>query len=171
MIPLPRQRAFFGRKNIGLLFGIYMLGVGFVYYGFNVIFPAMVNDMNWSRGDASWGQTLHGLLMGVFAPLVAWSLNKYRARLTIVFGFSTLAVGCVSLATITTTVWHWIIIWGVVMTFGFVFGGVLPIQTTVTHWFDAKRATALGLVMSAAGVGGFVAQPMFTWVIALSRAS
>ena len=165
MSELTAQRTFYGWKNIGLLSGIYMLGVGFVYYGFNVIFPQMVNDMNWSRGDAAWGQTLHGLLLGVFAPLVALSLNRFGARLTVAYGLAVLAISCVLLGTITTTVWHWVFIWGVVSTFGFAFGGVIPIQTTITHWFDAKRATALGLVMSAAGVGGFMAQPFFTWII------
>ena len=159
------QRPFYGWKNIGLLFGIYMLGVGFVYYGANVIFPAMVSDMGWSRGDASWGITLHGVLMGVFAPLVAISVNKYGARLTIMVGMLILTIGSALIATVTTTVWHYVIIWGVVMTVGFAFGGFLPVQTTITQWFDAKRATALGLVMSSAGIGGFIAQPFMTRVM------
>ncbi|MBV1930844.1 MAG: MFS transporter [Porticoccaceae bacterium] len=159
------QQSFFGWKNAGLLFGVYMFAIGFVYYGFNVIFPEMVNDMGWKRGDASWAQTIHGLLYGVFVPLAAISTNKYGARITIITGIVVLVIGCILLATVTTSIATWIIIWGVVMSFGFTFGGVIPIQTTITHWFEHRRATAIGLVMSAAGVGGFIAQPLFTWII------
>ena len=159
---------FFGWKNVALLFGVYMLAVGFVYYSFNVIFPEMVTSMNWSRGDASWGQTLHGLLYGVFVPVAAFSVNKWGARATIVAGIVVLIIGCILLGTVTTSITAWVIIWGVVMSFGFAFGGVIPIQTTIAQWFDKHRATAIGLVMTAAGVGGFIAQPLFTWVMGSS---
>lgn len=156
---------FFGWKNVGLLFGVYMLAIGFVYYCFNVIFPEMVNDMGWKRGDASWAQTIHGLLYGVFVPLAAIATNKMGARATILIGIVVLIVGCILLGTVTRSITAWIIIWGVLMAFGFTFAGVIPIQTTITHWFDLRRSTAIGLVMSAAGVGGFIAQPLFTWII------
>ncbi len=156
---------FFGWKNAGLLFGVYMFAVGFVYYGFNVIFPEMVNSMNWQRGHASWAQTIHGLLYGVFVPLAAVSTNKYGARTTIVVGIFVLILGCILLATVTTSLLTWTLIWGVVMALGFTFAGVIPIQTTIAHWFEHRRATAIGLVMTAAGVGGFIAQPLFTWII------
>ena len=156
---------FFGWKNVALLFGVYMLAVGFVYYSFNVIFPEMVTSMNWSRGDASWAQPIHGLLYGVFVPIAAYSTNKFGARATLVTGIVVLIIGCILLGTVTTSITAWIIIWGVVMSFGFALGGVIPIQTTVAQWFDKHRATAIGLVMTAAGVGGFIAQPLFTWIM------
>jgi len=162
------EHGFFGWKNVGLLFGVYMLAVGFVYYSFNVIFPEMVTRMNWSRGDASWGQTVHGLLYGVFVPFAAFSVNKWGARATILAGIVVLIIGCILLGTVTTSITAWIIIWGVVMSFGFAFGGVIPIQTTIAHWFEQHRATAIGLVMTAAGVGGFIAQPLFTWIMGAS---
>ncbi len=159
------EQSFFGWKNLGLLFGVYMFAVGFVYYSFNVIFPEMVISMNWSRGDASWAQTVHGLLYGVFVPIAAYSTNKLGARITLLTGIVVLLVGCILLGTATTSITTWIIIWGVVMSFGFALAGVIPIQTTVAHWFDRRRATAIGLVMTAGGLGGFIAQPLFTWII------
>ncbi|MBL4783449.1 MAG: MFS transporter [Porticoccaceae bacterium] len=162
------EQVFFGWKNVGLLFGVYMLAVGFVYYSFNVIFPEMVTRMDWSRGDAAWGQTVHGLLYGVFVPFAAFSVNKWGARATILAGIVVLIIGCILLGTVTTSITAWIIIWGVVMSFGFAFGGVIPIQTTIAHWFDKHRASAIGLVMTAAGVGGFIAQPLFTWIMGTS---
>ncbi len=68
----------------------------------------------------------------------------------------------------TRELWHWTLIWGFVMPWGFALGGLMPIQSTVAQWFDVYRATAMGAVMTAAGVGGFLAQPLYTKVIELS---
>ncbi|MAS40281.1 MAG: hypothetical protein CMK33_01030 [Porticoccaceae bacterium] len=163
--PAPEVVNFFGWKNLGLLFGVYLFAVGFVYYSFNVIFPEMVRESGWKRGEASWAQTLHGLCFAAFVPLAALTTNRIGARRTIVVGVSVLIAGCILLGTITDSIFAWTLLWGVVMAFGFAFGGVIPIQTTVAQWFSLRRATAIGVVMSAAGLGGFLAQPLFTWVM------
>ena len=157
--------AFYGWKNLGLLFGVYLFAVGFVYYSFNVIFPEMVRENEWKRGDASWAQTLHGVLFAAFIPLAALLTNRLGARATITIGIGVLILGCILLGTITPSILAWTLLWGVVMAFGFALGGVIPIQTTVAQWFSLRRATAIGVVMSAAGLGGFLAQPLFTWVM------
>jgi MFS family permease len=139
--------------------------LGLVFYGFSVIFPTMIKTMEWNRGTASIAHTISVLLMGLIAPLVAASINKLGARRTISLGLSLLLVGLLLLGTVMTQIWHWIIIWGLVIGVGFAFCGVLPIQTTVMHWFNLKRATVIGLVMTGAAAGGFVAQPYYTWLM------
>lgn len=161
----PAAATFFGWKNLGLLFGVYLFAVGFVYYSFNVIFPEMVRETGWKRGDASWAQTLHGLLFAAFLPFAALTTNRIGARRTIAIGVSVLIAGCILLGTVAQSIFAWTLLWGVVMAFGLAFGGVIPIQTTVAQWFSLRRATAIGVVMSAAGLGGFLAQPLFTWVM------
>jgi MFS family permease len=159
------RKGFYGWKNAALLFGIYLSALGLVFYGFSVIFPTMIKTMEWNRGTASIAHTISVLLMGLIAPLVAASINKLGARRTISLGLSLLLVGLLLLGTVMTQIWHWIIIWGLVIGVGFAFCGVLPIQTTVMHWFNLKRATVIGLVMTGAAAGGFVAQPYYTWLM------
>jgi cyanate permease len=57
-------------------------------------------------------------------------------------------------------------IWGFIMPAAFSLGGLLPIQTTVNFWFNAKRATASGIVMTSAAVAGTVAAPFYTFIMA-----
>ena len=156
---------FYGWSNLRILFAIYFLGMGMVFYGFNVIFPEMITDMGWSRGDASWAQSMRGVLIGFSAPLVAIFINRHGTRKSLILGLSILTLGLFLLGTVTNQLWHWLALWGVLMPLGFAFGGVLPIQTNVSYWFNAKRSMALGIVMTAAGVGGFVAQPLYAWMI------
>jgi MFS family permease len=162
------RSGFYGWKNAILLFGIYMSALGFVFYGFSVIFPTMIKSMDWNRGTASIAHTISVLLMGLMVPLVAISINKLGAKRTISLGLSLLLVGLLLLGTVTSQIWHWIIIWGIVIGVGFAFCGVLPIQTTVMHWFNVKRATAMGIVMTGAAAGGFAAQPYYTWLMGVA---
>ena len=157
---------FYGWANLRTLFAIYLLVMGMVFYGFNVIFPEMITDMGWSRGDASWAQSIRGILIGLSTPFVALFINRYGAQKSMLFGLSILTVGLFLLGTVTSELWHWIVLWGLLMPLGFAFGGVVPIQTTVSYWFNRKRSMALGLVMTAGGVGGFIAQPFYAWLIA-----
>ncbi len=161
-------RSFYGWSNVGLLFVIYLSAMGMVFYGFSVIFPSMVQEMGWGRGEAAFAHTLRGLLLGFTAPLVALALQKFGGRNTIAVGLSLLCLGSVLLGVATRELWHWTLIWGFVMPWGFALGGLMPIQSTVAQWFDVYRATAMGAVMTAAGVGGFLAQPLYTKVIELS---
>ena len=156
---------FYGWSNLRILFAIYFLGMGMVFYGFNVIFPEMITDMGWSRGDASWAQSLRGILIGFSAPIVAIFINRQGTRKSMILGLTILTIGLFLLGTVTNQLWQWIVLWGLFMPLGFAFGGVLPIQTNVSYWFNAKRSMALGIVMTAAGVGGFVAQPLYAWLI------
>jgi MFS transporter, OFA family, oxalate/formate antiporter len=153
---------FYGWYNVIFLFIIYAAIMGFVFYGFTVIFPAMINAQGWGRGEAALAHTIRGLLVGFMAPLVAYSIARFGAANTMKLGLAIGAVALALLGTVASELWHWIVLWGFVMPFTFSFGGVIPIQTTVTYWFNARRATAIGIVVTGAAVAGFIAAPVYT---------
>jgi len=166
----PEQRpGFYGWTNVALLFLIYMSTLGLVFYGYSVIFPTMIKSLAWNRGTASIAHTINVLLMGFLVPLVAVSINKLGTKKTISMGIAVMFVGLVLLGTVVSQMWQWIIVWGFLISFGFAFSGVVPIQSTLMFWFNKKRATALGIVMTGAALGGFLAQPIFAWLMALTN--
>jgi MFS family permease len=164
-----QRPGFYGWKNVIFLFIIYMFTMGIVFYGFSVIFPVMIKTLEWNRGTASIAHTVNALLMGFLAPLAALSVNKLGTKKTISMGITVLVIGLVLLGTLISQLWQWIIVWGIIVSFGFVFCGIMPIQTTLMFWFDKKRATAIGIVMTGAALGGFLAQPFYTWLMALTN--
>lgn len=143
--------------------------MGLVFYAYSVIFPAMIKAMGWSRGDASIAHTFNSLLVGFMAPVAAMVINRYGAKKTMLAGLIVMIVSLSLLGTVTSRLWQWTVLWGFVMPFGLSFAGILPIQTTATFWFNLKRATVIGLVMSGAPLGGFVAQPVYTWLMAQTK--
>jgi MFS family permease len=107
--------------------------------------------------------------MGFLVPLVAVSINKLGTKKTISMGIAVMFIGLVLLGTVVSQMWQWIIVWGFLISFGFAFSGVVPIQSTLMFWFNKKRATALGIVMTGAALGGFLAQPIYAWLMALTN--
>jgi MFS family permease len=157
---------FSGWRIMGILFFAYMFTMGFAFYAYTVLFPAMVEDLGWNRGTASIAQTLNILLMGgLFPPLMALSMNKFGAKKSMVLGSTFLIMGLILLGTLTSHIWQFVLFWGVFVSFGFSFAGAVPVQNTLFFWFSKKRAMALGIVMTGGAVGGFIAQPMYTWVL------
>jgi sugar phosphate permease len=161
-----QKPGFYGWKNVGLLFLIYMSALGMVFYGFSVIFPVMIKTLGWNRAAASVGHTVCVILMGFLVPLVAVSINKLGPKKTILGGCTTMLVSLILLGTVTSQMWQWVLLWGVFAGTGFAFCGVVPIQTILMYWFNVNRGMAIGLVMTGAAVGGIVAQPVFTWLMA-----
>ena len=156
---------FYGWTNVILLFVIYMAAFGMVYYGFSVIFPMMIKTLEWNRGTASIAHTINAVLMGLVSPAVAYSISRIGCKKTLMFGFSLLLVALLLMGSVMTQMWQWVVLWGIVVSIGFVFGGALPLQTILMFWFNIKRATAMGIVMTGAAIGGFVAQPFYSWLM------
>jgi len=156
---------FYGWKNAWLLFFIYMAAAGFVFYAYTVIFPEMIEATGWDRGDASIASSLNMLMMGFLVPLVAIILKRIGSRRAITVGLLLLFVGLLLLGTVTVRMWHWIVLWGVMVPVAAGLCGLFPVQITVMSWFVRRRATVIGFVMTGAALGGSIVQPAYTWVI------
>ena len=79
---------FYGWVNTVILFFIYGTVYGFIFYGFTVVFPAMVQTMGWSRGEAAMAHTVRGFSLGLLAPLASYAVIRYGAKRTMISGLS-----------------------------------------------------------------------------------
>jgi len=159
------KEPFYGWQNVWVSFISYGLAFGFVYYAYAVVFPVMIKDMGWARGDASVAQTIRGLFSVLWAPLVGYLIVKWGVRRTILSGGMVLCLALVLMATVMYNIWVWTIIWGLLAGFGFAFLGPLVYSSVATYWFNKYKGTALGIIMTGAAVGGFIGQPALTWVM------
>ena len=158
----PKKR-FYGWINAALLTFIYMGTSGMVFYAFSVIFPVMLRDTGWSRGDASIAITIATLAAGFLMPLGAKFINMWGTRKVIIIGLAITTVNLFLLSTIITKLWQWFVIWGLMIPVGRVLCGLLPSQLNLMFWFNKKRSMAMGLLMTGAPLGGFFAPPIYTW--------
>ena len=154
---------FYGWQLLIVLLVVYFLVIGCSFYGAPVMFPYMVEEIGWTRGQLSLGLTASMVMTALVSPLCAWSIKRHGARVTMFAGGLIAACGLALMAFIESFPLY-IIAYGLIGT-GACLTANIPIQTTLTHWFNRRRGTALGLVMAGASIGGFVAPLVLTTVI------
>ena len=144
---------------------IYMACVGAVFYGLSVMMPEMIDDLGWTRAQATTGFAILSMVIGVAGPLVTGLMKRIQPRLTIILGgFITSAGASLIYFYDSLTIYY---IATAILGCGMTMQAVLPGTQLVTQWFHRRRSLALGIFMAAGGMGGVVGAPTFTWLIHL----
>ncbi|WP_373490212.1 MFS transporter [Parasphingorhabdus sp.] len=155
-------RKFYGWTNVGLFFFIQFAASGFVYFAYSVIFPVMVETMDWNRGTASLAQTAALIMLGLAYPLTGYLIHRFGVRQTVTIGLLVMLSGLMLLVLAVTAIWQWIVVWGIVMGLSFALTGPICSQTAMISWFSIKRSTTIGIVMTGGALGGALAQPVLS---------
>ena len=153
-------RRFYGWSNVSLFFFIQFAASGFVYFAYSVVFPVMVETMDWNRGTAALAQSIALVMLGLAYPLTGYLLSRYGVRQTVTIGLLVMLSGLILLVFAVTEIWQWILIWGGVMGLSFALTGPICSQTAMISWFNIKRSTTIGIVMTGGALGGALAQPV-----------
>lgn len=157
---------FYGWRLLIPLWFIYFSVIGFSFYGAPVLFPYMIEDLAWTRGQLSLGLMTSMLLTAAVAPLCAASVKRFGARHTMFVGSIIAGAGMMTMLTVSSITLY-VIAYGLIGT-GVSLCSNIPVQTVITHWFNQRRGTALGLVLAGASMGGFVAPLTLSAVIRLA---
>jgi sugar phosphate permease len=152
---------FYGWWLLLFLWIVYTLPIGFVFYGPPVLYPFMIEELGWSRGDIMVGYAAIMLLTGLASPLAAWMIDRLGARITIFVGGVAVAVFNFSMGLMGDSYPAYLTLC-VLLGLAVALGTFIPIQTVIVFWFSARRALALGLVLGGGAIGGFVAPQIVT---------
>jgi MFS transporter, OFA family, oxalate/formate antiporter len=157
------NRRFYGWFSLsGALLVILVTGGVFVYtYG--VFLPVMCSDMDWSRGQVSLGLSLGMLMMGLPSPLFGYLVGRFGSKINLILGNS-LAGLCLAGMALAQQPWH-IYLLLIVAGLGAGIGGYVCCSNVVNNWFVKKRALAMGIFTTGAGLGGFCFPPLATLLI------
>tara|TARA_R110002033_G_scaffold48042_5_gene94014 strand:- start:5976 stop:7256 length:1281 start_codon:yes stop_codon:yes gene_type:complete len=155
-------RKFYGWTNVSLLFFIQFAASGFVYFAYSVVFPAMVETMDWNRGTASLAQTVALIMLGLAYPLTGYLIHRFGVRQTVTIGLLVMLAGLILLVLAVSAIWQFILVWGVVMGLSFALTGPICSQSAMISWFSIKRSTTIGIVMTGAALGGALSQPILS---------
>lgn len=94
------------------------------------------------------------LMSGVFSLLGGWLVTRFRLKLLMAVGCVLLGGGLVLHSQAATAEMVYIARFLMGASLGFV--GVAPNVVLVSHWFDVRRGTALGIVLTGTSIGGAI---------------
>ena len=151
-----QTKGFYGWWMLFFLWVVYTIPVGFVFYSPTVLYPFMIQEMGWSRGEIMIGATAILLLFGIAGPLTAWMIGRFGARVTLATGGIIVAIATFLMG-LMGHVYPMYLILSLFIGLGVSFASMIPVQMVVVSWFNLGRARALGLVMAGGAIGGFLA--------------
>lgn len=151
---------------VGFLWLIYFLMQGLVLYGEPVVNSYMIVHTGMTRATLGAGTSLFMLLQGFSGPFVGRAIQKRGIRFTIILGAILVAVSSILMGTVVNTPWEYLVSFGIISGVGIGFSGMFSVQSGITYWFREKRALAMAIALTGAGLGGFVAGNVINKIIA-----
>jgi len=163
---LKRRKIFFGWWVVLAAATMQWYGSGIWFYGFSVIFNAILGEFGWTRAVTAGAFSLARLEGGLEGPFVGWLIDKIGPRKMAIFGAVVVGIGYVLLSKISE-VWMLYVLFGIVIALGFNAGFSHAATAAVANWFIRKRSRALGIYTLGAGIGGATLVPLIGWLISL----
>jgi MFS family permease len=156
---------FYGWKLLGAFWVILFINLAFPAYGSSVINVYMTAALHLDRKMHGLPYSVYMIMSGLPGPLVAMCVNRKGVRFTLIVGSLMIITGALIMALFVNSGVQAALAFGLIVGAGVATGGALASQTGVTYWFVRRRALALSLILSAGGIGGFVAAPLLDFVI------
>lgn len=124
-----------------------------------ILFPALLDEFNWSRTVLSVGPALSGIIASFGGLLIGSLADRRDLRLIIAICGGIAAIGLFLTATVEE-VWHFYLYYGVFVSIGVYGLGNMPHTLIITRWFPRRRGTVIGIVNAGYGVGMVVFMPL-----------
>ncbi len=133
---------------------ISIIGMMLVYgtrHSFSVLFPPILGEFGWSRGSTALMISLNILLYGLTAPIVGSLYDRWKPHRLIIIGAILLGLATAGCA-FARELWHFYLLFGVLMPVGSACSGWPLLGPTLSNWFAKKRGMVIGLAQMGGGL-------------------
>ena len=132
----------------------------------SVLIHPLEAEFGWSRTAISSAASLNLLLLGLFAPLGGWLIDRVGPRRVILGTLAATAVG-VTATIFIRELWQLVFLWGIVLG---VATAVTPSlgPSVASRWFVRRRGLALGILTNANAAGQVIFLPLLMAIVVYS---
>ena len=161
--------------RLPIYYGWLILGVAFVTMAigvtartaFSLLMPPLINEFGWDRGLTAGAFSFGFLVSAILSPFVGRLLDTRGPRVVIEAGVCLLTAG-LFLAALIEKPWHLYATLGVLVGVGANFMTYTTHSQFLPNWFVRRRAFAIGIAFSGAGVGAVLLLPWLQSIISHS---
>jgi len=140
-----------------------MLGLGFGYYGFSILFKPLSEELGMGRAVTSIAISLQWLIMGFVGPLGGSASDRFGSKWVIFFGVIWMTV-TVWLMYFINSVPTFLVIWGIFCV-GYSLCVTIPADKAIVSWFATKTGIALSGKFGLTSCAGILVLPVMAWLI------
>jgi MFS family permease len=155
---LARRNLHYGWLVAGVTFLTMLVTAGAVGTP-GVLIAPLEKEFGWSTSEISTAFAIRLVLFGLMGPFAAAFMNYFGVR-RIVATALTLVAGGVLGSFFMTSLWHLIMLWGVVVGLGTGLTAMVLGATVATRWFVQRRGLVVGLLTASTATGQLVFLPL-----------
>lgn len=147
---------------LGTAFSMFVV-MGLGVNAFTVFQPSLISVRHFTNAQASWLTTtrsLFSLLSLVSAEKLCTRLGEYR---TMIIGNLLFTLSSVIFS--VTSTFDLNLLASALCGLGYGYGGMVPLSTILSRWFDKHRGTALGLAAAGSGAAAVIMPPVLAGII------
>jgi len=154
---------FYGNWITLLMMYVLFFAAGMGFYTFQVFVPRLVEAFGWSMTQTVGAAAVWAVIYGLSGFFVGGWIQRFGAKTVILTGSIAVAT-LFFLTSFITQLWH---LYALMAFMGVAAAAttLVPAQTVITLWFNAKRGRNMGLAMMGIGLGGLALSPLAAWVI------
>ena len=145
-LPTKHRARFLGWRMVALACLCTNVGAGFTFAAYGTFMPPMATEFSASRSLATGGLPLMTAIMGLLAPVAAYTSRRYSIRATLAAGYMLMSIGWAFMSHARNT-WQFIVAFGVLCGAGAACLISVPPMTLINNWFIADRGKAMGIAM------------------------
>jgi MFS family permease len=147
-------RPFFGWVIAICAMTVLFVTNGMIIGGINVFDESLLEEFGWSRSDLKFRDLLTFALAGLLGPLAGVLADRFGVRRLMAFG-AALLVGCFLFYGRIQSIGHMYVI-HTLFALVLVTCGLIVAVILVSHWFEVKRGTAIGITLVGTSLGGML---------------
>lgn len=159
------------KSEDAIFYGWYVVFAGWVIllleggcqFSYGVFLTELCADLNWDKTTISGAYSLFYFWHGAIGFIAGKLNDKYGPRITLLISIITYSIGYLLMFTVNAP-WQIYLYYGIIAGTGFGFC-VVPILSTVSHWFVKKRGIALGIAASGVGMGTLLIAPFTQFIV------
>jgi len=132
-------------------------------YAWSVFVIPLEQEFGWKRAQTSWIFTIAIAVFAATFVLAGRIQDRRGPRICALIGGVLVSVGF-GLASLTTSLWHLYLVFGVVVGLGNGFGYATPIPVA-SKWFPDRRGLVVGIMVAGYGAGSAIFGPVASVLI------
>ena len=158
LFPIRKPKIFYGYWIVVATFFCLFVYSGAGFFAFSLFVKPLETDMGWTRGGIMAAFTIFLVIVGVASPFVGRLIYRYEARKVIATGALIVGIGFISVSQVNNLGYFYVSY--ALIGIGMAAIAHVPSTTIVSNWFKKRRGTAIGLMSTGIGAGGFALAPL-----------
>ncbi|MBV1878955.1 MAG: MFS transporter [Pseudomonadales bacterium] len=158
------RQIYYGYWLILAAFVTQFVSIGAQSYVIGPFMTPMIDDLGWTRAEFTLPRSIGQVVLAFTGFFIGGLVDRKGARGFMLAGTVILTISLYCLSYITS-LWHWVILNGIILTIGAAFVGNLVVNVTLAKWFVEFRGRAIAFAAMGISFGGVLLTPFATWAI------